>query len=113
MAAVAGRDEQSGTFRIGSDPKISIMSIAIETNAREYNWGIRERGKRVGQKMAHLVFLLFRHDALGFVVRALCDRHLDGASHPVWAHNGKSRATDRIVRRAARRRRQMSAHDLS
>src|SRR4029077_18834251 len=65
MAAVAGRDGQSGTLRIGSDPKISIMSIAIETDAREYNWGIRQRGKRAGQKMAHLVFLLFRHDALG------------------------------------------------
>src|SRR2546429_894686 len=51
MAAVAGRDGQSGTLRIGSDPKISIMSIAIETDAREYNWGIRQRRKGVGQKM--------------------------------------------------------------
>src|SRR5207248_7115317 len=60
---------QSGTLRIGSDPKISIMSIAIETDAREYNWGIRQRGKRVGQKMAHLVFLLFRYDAVGRIRR--------------------------------------------
>src|SRR6059058_5655467 len=69
MAAVAGRDGQSGTLRIGSDPKISIMSIAIETDAREYNWGIRQRGKRVGQKMAHLVFLLFCYDAFGRIRR--------------------------------------------
>src|SRR5438067_13881988 len=52
MAAVAGRDGQSGTLRLGSDPKISIMGIAIETDAREYNWGIRQRRKGVGQKMA-------------------------------------------------------------
>src|SRR4029077_12441278 len=71
MAAVAGRNGQSGTLRIGSDPKISIMSIAIETDAREYNWGIRQRGKRVGQKMAHLVLLFFRYDALGGIRRHL------------------------------------------
>src|SRR6476659_2568451 len=57
------------------------MSIAIETDAREYNWGIRQRWKRVGQKMAHVVFLLFRHDALGRIWRHLaswpviCDFH--------------------------------------
>src|SRR6476646_8621820 len=81
MAAIAGRDGQSGTLRIGSDPKISIMSIAIETDACEYNWGIRQRGKRIGQKMAHLVFLLSRYDALGRIRRHLapwpviCDFH--------------------------------------
>src|SRR5438552_5267733 len=90
MAAVAGRNGQSGTLRIASDPKNSIMGIAIETDAREYNWGIRQRRKGVGQKMAQLVFLLFRYDAFGRIWRHLASGPVIRDFHHAVAIEGET-----------------------
>src|SRR5438552_10318896 len=45
MAAIAGRDNQFGTLRIGSNPKIPVMGIAIQADAREYDWRMRQPRK--------------------------------------------------------------------
>src|SRR5207302_11131264 len=90
MAAVAGRDGQSGTLRIGSDPKISIMGVAIETDAREYNWGIRQRRKRVGQKFAHFALVLFRNRALGRIRRHLASGPMIRDFHHALAIEGET-----------------------
>ena len=45
MPAISRRDDKTGPFRIGRDPKIAIVSVAIKTNARVHNWRGSQRGE--------------------------------------------------------------------
>ena len=43
VSAITRGDHKTFAFRIGRDPKISIVGIAIHAHARIYNWGMGER----------------------------------------------------------------------
>src|SRR5438876_4065218 len=54
MSAITGGDHQSFTFRIGRDPKISIVGIAVHAHAGINNWSLREFGQGPRQKLAQI-----------------------------------------------------------
>ena len=66
------------------------MGIAIETDARGYDWGIRQRRKRVGQKLAHFALVLFRNRALGRIRRHLASGPMIRDFHRAPAIEGET-----------------------